>query len=74
MKLKMWVGNFDGAREGLVIAPTKKRAIEVTSRSGYDFNNYWTERFVDASLDPEVLYTRPYGKTDVAWQRGRCSL
>ena len=76
VKLKMWVGNLDGRREGLVIAPTKKRAREVigprTSES--DFNAYWREWPVDPRLDPEVLYTRKFGARMESWFRGRCAL
>lgn len=75
-KLKMWVGNLDGQREGLVIAPTKKRAREIigarTSES--DFNSYWREWAVDLRLEPEVLYTRPFGAHTESWFRGRCAL
>lgn len=73
MKLKMWIGNLDGRREGLVIATTKKRAIEIVGGSRKNFDDYWRERPVDASLEPEVLYTRPF-YTVRAWYRGRCPL
>jgi hypothetical protein len=75
-KLKMWVGNLDGSREGLVIAPTKVRAREIlgsrTSRT--DFDAYWREHPVDLRLEPEVLYTRRFGAHVEAWFRGRCPL
>lgn len=35
-KLKMWIGNLDGRREGLVIATTKKRAIEIVGAGRTD--------------------------------------
>ena len=72
MKMKMWIGNFDGRRQGLVIAPTKKRAREVTGRSVTEFNNYWHEISNNSGLEPEVLYTRPFdAKSDTPWKRGR---
>lgn len=81
MKLKMWIGNLDGSREGLVIASSKKRAVEVLRGSvnvgRTDFDTYWTERPVDPSLEPEVLYTRPFAdklRGAATWQRGRCPL
>jgi len=79
-KLKMWIGNFDGDREGLVIAPTKARARQIVGSSRDDFNNYWRERSpIDPALDPEVLYTRVFtGSGGVTgrepWYRGRCPL
>lgn len=59
MKLKMWTGNLDGRREGLVIATSKTRARQIIQTGRDDFKNYWTEKPVDASLAAEVLYTRP---------------
>jgi len=75
VKLKMWIGNFDGRRQGLVIAATKKRAREVVERSVTEFNGHWHEIPINTSLEPEVLYTRPFDAAkDVPWQRGRCPL
>jgi hypothetical protein len=78
MKLKMWIGNLDGSRQGLVIAATKKRAVEVVGTGRTDFDAYWHERSVDPSLEPEVLYTRPFAESlragTAAWYRGRCPL
>jgi hypothetical protein len=73
--MKMWIGIFDGSRQGLVIAPTKARAIAVVGSSRSDFDGHWVQRSdVDPSLDPEVLYTRPFNGRDVPWFRGRCPL
>ena len=80
MKLKLWTGNYDGRRAGLVIAATKKRARDIVGRSVTEFNSYWHEagpRLLESAvgLEPEVLYTRPYdAKDDVPWQKGRCPL
>lgn len=75
-KLKMWVGNLDGRREGLVIAPTKKRAREIIGAhtSATDFNSYWREWPVDLRFQPEVLYTRPFNAHTESWFLGRCPL
>lgn len=76
--LKMWIGNLDGRREGLVVAPTKVRAREVIGASTgarssrKDFDDYWTEHPVDPRYDPEVLYTRRFGAPMESWSRGRC--
>ena len=76
-KLKMWTGNLDGRRKGLVIARTKQRAIEVVGTGIADFNRHWREQPIDESLNPEVLYTRPYAdgiRGAKTWVRGRCAL
>lgn len=78
-KLKMWIGNLDGSRHGLVIAHSKQRAREVVGVGRADFDSYWSEqRVINTTLDPEVLYTRPIanrGASQTApWQRGRCPL
>jgi hypothetical protein len=77
LKLKMWIGNFDGRRQGLVIAPTKQRAMEVIGVGRTDFNAYWHEASpILADLEPEVFYTRPFagslGAEKAPWLRGRC--
>jgi hypothetical protein len=73
--MKMWIGNLDGQREGLVIAATKKRAIEVIGTRAGDFNDYWViAREVDTTLKHETLYTRPYRIPRAAWQEGKCPL
>jgi len=41
--LKHWTGNYDGRREALVCAPTKKRAIELVGGSRNNFNDYFVE-------------------------------
>jgi hypothetical protein len=76
VKLKMWTGNLDGSRQGLVIAPTKARAREIVGVGRTDFDGYWRERSpVDTTLEPEVLYTRRFDPTGVEpWFKGRCPL
>lgn len=74
-KLKMWIGNLDGSRQGLVIAPTKERARKIVGTSRSDFDGYWVlQPAIDASLDPDVLYTRRFAdrNTSTPWQRGIC--
>jgi hypothetical protein len=72
-KRKMWIGNADGRRAGLVIAPSKKRAAEIVGGGLTDFNRYWREWPVDPALEPEMLYTRPFDSSG-PWFRGRCAL
>ena len=72
-KLKMWTGNLDGRRQGLVIAPSKQRASEVVGSGLTDFNRHWREQSIDAALAAEVLYTRPIDSRG-PWFAGRCAL
>src|SRR6185436_5480544 len=78
-KLKMWIGNFDGLRQGLVIAPNKENARKIVGTGRADFDGYWAEQPVDPTLESEVLYTRAStrngGQSGLGlWQRGRCPL
>lgn len=41
--MKHWVGNYDGRREALVCAATKKRAAELSGGSVKNFNDYYNE-------------------------------
>lgn len=69
--LKMWIGNLDGDRQGLIIAPSKERARKIIGTSRADFENYWTvQRGVYQGMEFEVLHTRR-GNNDL-WQQGRC--
>jgi len=76
MKLKMWIGNLDGERAGLVIAPSKKRAREIVGTGVSDFDAYWRlQSKVDELLEAETLYTRPMRASNAAtWHQGRCHL
>ena len=75
-RLKMWIGNLDGSRQGLVIAPSKQRARAIVRTGRTDFDDYWyLQASVDADLEPETLYTRPFAHSEAApWQRGLCPL
>lgn len=71
--MKMWIGNLDGDRSGLVIASSKERARWIVGTSRADFDSYWVlQPGVDQGLEFEVLYTR----TDATskWQQGRCQI
>lgn len=79
-QLKLWIGNYDGRREGLIYATSKTAAARILGISRSSFDNYWTEpaRIVQhngvAEFEPETLYTRPnhtYGGTFV---KGRCPI
>jgi len=78
-KLKMWVGNFDGLRQGLVIATNKESARKIVGTGRTDFDGHWSEQPVDPTLEPEVFYTRTFTRNggqsgSGPWQRGRCPL
>ena len=77
MKLKMWIGNLDGSRQGLVIAASKARARTIVGTSRGDFEDHWIlQSGVDTALEPEVLYTRVFAErtATMPWYRGRCPL
>ncbi len=87
MKLKMWIGNLDGRRYGLVIATSKVKARAVIGRcSVKEFDDYWSLQDdylagTRALLKPDTLYTAPISshgircRTDAQeWFEGRCPL
>lgn len=80
-KLKVWIGNLDGVRQGLVIATSKTRARKIINSSAANFKDYWREvpsegyTFV---FEPDTLYTCPirtyHAAGVVGWSKGRCKL
>ncbi len=66
--LKMWIGNYDGRRQGLVVASNRQRAIDIIDTDPHDFDNFWAEvpsTRMDAEdpagdIEPDVLYLRPF--------------
>jgi hypothetical protein len=59
---KCWIGNLDGRRQGLVIATSQRRAVEVIGTTVGDFRRFWCEqRTVLDGYEPNTLYTRRYG-------------
>lgn len=79
-QLRLWLGNYDGRREGLVYAPSKVAAARAIGISIAVFNAWWVEpsRVVQINgvgdLEPETLYTRPYHTYGSAFVKGRCPL
>lgn len=73
-RLKCFIGNLDGDREGLVIANSQREAARIAGTSLNDFREYWevapSDRLVE-TLEPMVLYTRPFLSSG-AWMKGRC--
>lgn len=78
MKMKMWIGNLDGRRAGLVISSSKEKARKIVGAGKTDFDDYWVlQPAVDESLEFEVLYTMPTRariSKDGKWQQGKCPL
>lgn len=78
--MRTWIGNYDGRREGLVLAPTKTAAARIVGCTLRRFNDFWTEpqRIIQtngvAEFEPETLYTRPYKNHDATFVKGRCPL
>ena len=73
-KMKMWIGNLDGVRRGLVISSSKERARKIVRASRAEFDGFWAEQpVVDKMLEPDTLYTRPNNR-DQPWAEGRCAL
>lgn len=78
--MKFWIGNYDGRREGLVLAPSKTAAAKIIGVSLRAFNDCWTQptRVVQVNgvvdFEPETLYTRPYATYAATFVKGRCPL
>lgn len=78
--MKLWIGNYDGRREGLVLAKTKTAAARIAGISPYTFNNFWNEadRVIQVNgvqeFEPETLYTRPHNVYGGTFTKGRCPL
>jgi hypothetical protein len=75
MYVKCYRGNYDGVREGLVIANNQKEAAKVVGCSLYEFRKYWChvdwpERF---NLKLFTLYTKKMLANE-EWYKGRCPL
>lgn len=72
-KLKCYIGNIDGLREGLVLAYNKKDAATIAKLTIYHFSMYWTtldtEKYKE--LIPMTLYTR-FFDTNTQWINGYC--
>lgn len=86
MKLKLWTGNLDGRRRGLVISASKERARKVVGAGRREFEDYWRCRDEDfymrglgALFKVDTLYTTPIVTNGPhpnveEWFEGRCPL
>ena len=74
MKVKCFVGNYDGSRKGLVVAPNQKEAARIAGVSLYDFRQYWgaaSQWPIRNNPKPFTLYLKPYDADNSQWtERG----
>ena len=79
-KLKCWIGNYDGIRQGLVVAASQKEAAKIAGTSTRDFAAYWVEQESTAisyfGVRERALYTRKYGglACEKTFVEGRCKI
>lgn len=74
LKLKCFVGNFDGRYQGLVVATSKKRAAEVVGTSLYDFNQHW-HRAISVKISefkPDTFYRKRFDSKE-SWTEAAAS-
>lgn len=77
--MKMWIGNLDGIRKGLVISRSKERARKIVRASRAEFDGYWAvQAVVDTTKKPDTLYTQPgvasYVGEPPPWTEGLCEM
>ena len=73
-KLRCYIGNLDGDREGLVIAPNQRLAAKIAGVSLYDFRNHWieyTHHRTSEVTEELTLYTRWMYPLNSRWVKGR---
>lgn len=73
--IKCYIGNYDGQRDGMIYATSKREAAKVAGCSVYHFERYWLQHSPWPMPNPKALtlYTR---KNDYCsdWQEGICPL
>jgi hypothetical protein len=79
-KLKCFLGNYDGTRQGLIITSSRTKAAQIAECWVHSFQLHWGE-YGDkyaAGLKPDTLYTRLFSSSYVGdnnpFQEGRCPL
>lgn len=78
-QVKCWCGNYDGIREGLVLAVNQREAAAAAHTTVYSFRQYWSRRDVwpleiigRGFQKPNTLYTRLFDSR-APWSEGLCS-
>ena len=73
-RLRCYIGNLDGQRDGMVFAPNQRTAAAVVKCSIYHFSEYWVQQPNRPISDPKplTLYTRNDYRSE--WQEGICQL
>lgn len=73
--IKCYIGNYDGRRDGMIFATSKREAATVARCSAYHFERYWSMHSspFTAICKALTLYTR---KSDYHsdWHEGICQL
>lgn len=74
--MKMWIGNLDGERMGLIIASSAKLAQQLIGTTRRDFNDYWAlQSGVYDGLELHILYSKPMGSPpDHPWEQALLGL
>ena len=69
MKVKCYVGNYDGKNEGMVVANNQKEAAKIARTSLYDFRQYWhtATHWPFRNPKPFTLYLKPYDSKTGDW-------
>jgi hypothetical protein len=73
-KLKCYLGNLDGRREGCIVTTSQKEAARIVGTTLTDFRAYWTTPRV-CPIDnpkPHTLYTSPFVRGN--WVEGLCDV
>lgn len=77
-KVKCWIGNLDGHRQGLIVAHNQKEAAKIARTSIGSFRDYWslqTGKWPVTAPKLLTLYTRPYGSlASDPFQEGLCAI
>ena len=76
-RVKMFEGNYDGSRMGLILATSQKMAANIAGCGVQSFRDFWY------SLEPrpycvgkkhDTLYTKPMDAAPSEYVEGRCAL
>ena len=69
-KLKVYGGNIDGIRRGILAFETKKEAIKILKMSMYEFNLYWGETGNDEEIKIAISKPGVVFVTEIEYGKG----
>lgn len=76
--VKCYIGNYDGQRNGMIFATSKREAAKIAGCSVYHFERHWGTHTPWPLPNPKAmtLYTRKSDgfKIDSWWYEGICTL